>query len=368
MVMKLRSRQFGWTFRLVEFLFATALLIASLTPSWALAQSTDNPWDKPVNLTHSGIATKPEVVIDSDGVIHVIWQDDHANFAYTELNGDQWSAPVTTNLNRLFRLPDPTEPVDPLQLANYAGPNPVFIASPEQCIFAFWISPEGRVNISNVENEYFKDNTKWGFARLITLGAASFAAGIDARGDLHVAFLRTEDNPVNPPGVYYTRSKTNGGDWSKPVLLYQSSYFRGLEEGEASLSLATAGTEDAPQVYVAWDNRRRKEVFLAQSTDGGQSWGEPALVAGPAPDSGLAGPFNILVGSFQDSVVLAWQNGQPGGACSLISKYSSDAGVSWSNPQPMIEDLLGCAQSNEFVTRLPNSSEGQLYFLAETKS
>jgi hypothetical protein len=34
----------------------------------------------------------------------------------------------------------------------------------------------------------------------------------------------------------------------------------------------------------------------------------------------------------------------------------------------MVDDLLGCAQSNEFVPRSANSAEGPLYFLAEAKS
>ncbi len=123
-----------------------------------------------------------------------------------------------------------------------------------------------------------------------------------------------------------------------------------------------------PRVYVAWDNRPRKQVLLAQSADGGKSWEKPTLVAGPAPDSGSAGPFNIHVGANQNSVVLVWQSGQPGGACSQIYQSSRDEGATWSDPQPMIEDLLGCAESNEFVTGLPKSPESPLYFLTKTQS
>ena len=120
------------------------------------------------------------------------------------------------------------------------------------------------------------------------------------------------DDPANPAGIYYTRSKNSGRSWAVPVLLYESPYLRTLGEGEANLSVATAGTEDALRVYIAWDNRPRKQVLLAQSADGGESWEQPAPVAGPAPDSGLAGPFNIHVGANQNSVVLVWQSGQPG--------------------------------------------------------
>ncbi len=366
--MRLRSQQLEWILRLVKLWLASTLFIASITPSWAFAQSTNDPWTDPLNLSHSGVATNPDVVTDSDGVVHVVWQDNLANYLYTQFNDEQWSTPETTNLNRVFRLPGPDEPADPFQLANYAGPNPLFLAGPDQRIFSFWINPEGRVYVSNVENQNFKDDVAWGSGRLVTPGASSFAAAVDALGELHLAFLRPEGDPDNPPGIYYTRSQTNGGDWSKPVFLYESPYLRRLGEGEANLSLATVETGDTQRVFIAWDNRPRKQVFLAQSADGGESWSQPMLVAGSAPNSGLAGPFSIKVGATENSVVLVWQSGRPGGACSQLYQSSRDAGATWSDPQPMLEDLLGCAQSNKFVTGLPNSSEGPLYFLTETQS
>jgi hypothetical protein len=355
-------------FRLVRLLFASALFIASITPSWASAQSTYDPWAVPLNLSHSGVATNPAFVIDSEGVVHVVWQDDLANFVYTRFDGDQWSAPEATNLDRLFMLPIARESTSPSQLAIYTGPNPLLIAGPGEYIFAFWISPKGRLFTSRVRNLGFKHVAAWDSERLITPDAASFAVAVDARGELHLAFLRTAIDPANPPGIYYTRSKYSGQNWAIPVLLYESPYLGRLGEGEANLSLATAGTEDALRVYIAWDNRPRKQVLLAQSADGGKSWKQPELIAGPAADSGLAGPFNIHVGAHQNSVVLVWQSGRQGGACSQVYQSSSDAGATWSDPQPMIEELVGCAQSNEFVTGLANSPEGPLYFLTETQS
>ena len=350
--------------------FASALVIASSTPPLASAQSTDDSWTEPLNLSHSGIAKNPAFVIDSKGVGHVVWQDDLGNYVYTRFDGDQWSAPESTGLGLLFRVPIAGESTrgSQLPIPIYTGPNPLFIASPGQYIFAFWISPQGRLFTSRVKNQSFDNYTAWDPGSLITPVAASFAAAIDARGDLHLAFLRTVDDPVTPAGIYYTRSKNSGGSWAVPVLLYESPYLRTLGEGEANISLATAGTEDALRVSIAWDNRPRKQVLLAQSADGGESWEQPALVAGPAPGSGLAGPFNIHVGANQNSAVLVWQSGRPGGACSQIYQSSSDAGATWNDPQPMIEDLLGCAKSNEFVTGLANSPESPLYFLTETQS
>ena len=365
--MRLRSRQFGWIFRLVRLLFAGALCLASTTPSRALAQTTDDPWSVPLNLSHSGVAINPAIVIDSEAIVHAVWQDEIANFVYTRLDGDQWRAPKTTDLNRLFRMPIPSETRDRSESAIYTGPNPLFIAGPGPYIFAFWISPEDKLLTSKVTNRNFDHLGAWGGGGIIASQAASFAVAVDARGEWHLAYFRTVDDPKYPAGIYYTRSRNSGWNWAVPELLYESPYLRRLGEGEANLSLATTGTDDSLRVYIAWDNRPRKQVLLAQSADGGENWEQPTLVAGPAPDS-EAGPFNIHVGANQDSVVLVWQSGQPGAACSQIYQSSSDGGATWNDPQPMIEDLLDCTHANEFVTGLVNGPEDPLYFLNATQS
>ena len=367
MVKRLRSQQSGWLFRLVRLWFASTLIIASSTLR-ASAQSSDDSWAVPLNLSHSGVAMNPTVMIDSEAVVHAVWQDDLANFVYTQLDGDQWSVPKTTDLNRLFGMPVASESTGQSQSAIYTGPNPLFIAGPGPHIFAFWVSPQGKLFTSKVTNHNFEHVSAWDPGGVIASEVASFAVAVDARGDWHLAYFRTVEDAKYPSGIYYSRSRNSGWNWSVPVLLYKSPYIRSLGEGEANLSLATVGTEDALNVYIAWDNRPRKQMLLARSADGGRSWEQPVLVAGPEPDSGLAGPFNIHIGANQNSVVLVWQSGQPGGPCSQIYQFSSDAGATWSDPQLMIRDLLGCAQSNQFVTELANSPDGLLYLLTETQS
>ncbi|HSJ85870.1 MAG TPA: hypothetical protein VK909_01590 [Anaerolineales bacterium] len=366
------AKLFGWMFRLVGILLPSALFITFITPSWVLAQSTDDVWSAPLNLSHSGGATNPAIVTDSEGIVHAVWQDDLANYMYARLDGDQWSAPEKTNLNLLFELPLESESTSRSESGIYTGPNPLFLAAPGPDTFAFWISPQGKLFTSKVRNQDFKKIAAWDARHFIAPEAAYFDVAIDARGELHVAYLRTVGDPLSPPGIYYTHSKNSGLNWTVPVLLYESPYFRRLTTGEANLSITTAGTEDTQRVYIAWDNRPRKQVFLAQSADDGKTWEQLALVAGPASDSGSAGSLNIHVGATQNSVVLVWQSGRATNgllpSCSQIYQFSNDAGATWSNPQPMIEDMVGCAQSNEFVTGLANSPEGLLYFLTETKN
>ena len=360
-----------WVFRLASLLFTSAILIASTTPSRVLAQSTDDPWTVPMNLSQSGFAKNPAFVIDSDGVGHVIWQDDLENYVYSKFDDDQWSAPEMTDLDRMFRLPLTVERTRGSEPMIYTGPNPLFVAGSGQ-IFAFWITPEGRLLTSKVSNSNFDHYAAWDSVRVISHQAASFAVDVDARGEWHLAFLRTAEDSITPAGMYYTHSRNNGWDWAVPVLLYESPYLRRLDEGEANLSLTTAESDDTQHIFIAWDNRPRKQVLMMQSADGGKSWGQPVQVAGPEPDSGLADPSNIQISTNQDSVVLVWQNGRITDGllptCSQIYQYSRDAGATWSKPQPMIENLSNCAQTNKFVNGLATTPESPLYFLTETKS
>lgn len=364
-----------WIPRLVGLLFTSALLVSFITPSWVLAQSATTPWTKPVNLSQSGGATNPSIVSDSEGVVHAIWQDSLMNFAYSQFDGNQWSAPVTTDLGRLFTVPVAGEPTPRgSQPWIFTGPDPTFIAGPNGYIFAFWISPQGRLFEARVRNTNFQHFAAWEPGGVIANQASSFAVAVDGSGEWHLAYTRTISDPILPAGVYYTHSRSGGIGWPLPVLLYQSPYLTHLGVGEANLSVATAETDGAQYVYVAWDNRPRKQVFLTRSADGGKTWDHETsmLISGPAPDAGLAGPLNIQVGANQNNVVLTWQSGHTTNGtlptCSQIYQSSSDGGATWGEPQPMIENLLSCSQSNKFVTGLARSPDSILYFLTETKS
>lgn len=360
--MKSSSHKVGWLPGLAALCLAGALTFMSAAPR-ASGQSTGDPWDAPLNLSHSGAATNPAVVLDSDAVMHVLWQDAFANYVYTRLEGGEWSAPEPTNLHLLFGQLPSQEETRGAQAVVTAAPTPIFLAGPGRYIFAFWITPEGSLYASRVLNREFMDVSAWEETEPIALSVTALAAAIDARGYLHLAYVRTADSATWKAGIYYTRSRNNGRDWSSPTALYESPYFRGLDGDEANISLAAAGTVDAPLVYIAWDERPRKQVLLVKSTDGGVSWEQPLQVAGPAPDSGLDRPFNIRVGATGNSALLVWQSGQPGSACTQFFQSSGDAGASWSAAQLMIEDLSGCAKANEFVAGQLAQPEGSLYLL-----
>src|SRR5262249_43264400 len=149
----------------------------------------------------------------------------------------------------------------------FTGPNPLFVAGDRPIIYAFWINPQGKLYGSRAPTIDLANVQSWTARKLLSDSATSFTAAVDARGDLHLVYIRTTTATGKPAGLYYTRLKKFGTAWLAPVLVYESPYFGGLAGAKANLRLATAGTAEAPIVYIAWDNQPRKQVLLAKSTD-----------------------------------------------------------------------------------------------------
>jgi hypothetical protein len=344
-------------FDIAHWIIISALMIASFMPHRALAQSEEDAWAEPINLSHSGTATNPSLMIDSTANVHAVWQDEFANFVYARVDDGQWSAPQQTSLHLLFGRTAPSDE------SVFTSTNPLFIAGPGQFIFAVWVTQQGALYASRVPNRTFNDVETWYGAQRLSSSVTSFTAAVDLDGVLHVAYIRSGDISSNSTGIYAISYGRNGRGWSEPALLYASPYFRSLESAQTNIGLATGGTADAPLVYVAWDNRARKEVFFVKSMDAGASWEPATQIAGPVPDSGLDGPFDIRIGAQGDNILLVWQSGQPEGICTQYFQSSSDAGFTWSEAHVMLDDLPGCALANEFITVSADNPAGVLLLL-----
>ena len=96
--MHLLNKRFNY---LTTFVLFTILIFASLI-SWrpisAQSQTGDQAWTTPINLSHSGSTTNPSMVIDSNGIIHVVWEDTIAGEMYSSYDGTKWSTPAPVSL------------------------------------------------------------------------------------------------------------------------------------------------------------------------------------------------------------------------------------------------------------------------------
>src|SRR5688572_23556900 len=136
----IRRRYYGgWLLRLAVFWIASALAITSFTLHPASAQATDGSWAAPLNLSHSGVATDPAILVDSDLVVHGVWQDTFGNFVYARLEGDQWTLPKATDLHFVFGSPATQTASGDADALLYTGPNPRFMAGTGSYSLAFWV-------------------------------------------------------------------------------------------------------------------------------------------------------------------------------------------------------------------------------------
>jgi hypothetical protein len=302
----------------------------------------DPGWSKPVNLSLSGTATAPVLVIDSSNVLHAIWVDE-ANKVYgyrysRSVDGVTWSQPRKADY-----------PFDP------NGAPPVFLASADGWIYIFWIS-NNALFYARVTPVTISDPTLWSLSTgLLAKNVANYDVIQDSQGTIQLAYIHDLDTPKAPAGVYYRQSGANGVSWSNEVELYESDYYRSATGSETSVRIAASNGPSGERVYVAWDNRPEKRVFMAASENGGQDWGEAQQIKGAEDTGGVDTPFNINVAASGDKVLITWQAGEPGGGkCAVLSQWSQDDGKTWGSVVAALPGRTTCPVSPKFVFQKDN--------------
>ncbi len=72
---------------------------------------TEQRWSKPINISsRSGISQRPQIGIDTAGVAHIIWFDNHGGYfqlLHSQYVDNKWSEPVDTKLADWYVTNDP---------------------------------------------------------------------------------------------------------------------------------------------------------------------------------------------------------------------------------------------------------------------
>ncbi len=337
------------TRRLIYLLIAITLILGSAVAGrQASAQSTGELWGTPVNLSHSGGATRPRGVIDNRGVQHYIWIDNDLNYFYTRMEEGEWTVP------KLVRFP-------------FTPFSPQLVADNQNHIHAFWIDERGRLFYSHVNERDFGNPGGWRRPQFLAELALDFDVTVDEQGVMQIAFISGIEIDINPVGVYVRRSHNRGFDWSGPKLLYESQYFRSIDPTQAHVEISSINTGEEARTIVAWDNRARRQILYATSVDEGLTFGDAALLESPAAGAETTNPSTIQVSASLTDSMLIWQNSSTEGSCAHYYQVSTDGGDTWGERQQMLSELTGCATEShlfrldEGLILLEVIVQGQVY-------
>ena len=90
-------------------------------------------WGDPLNMSQSGVASEPRVVVDANNVVHVIWREDALDsYFYSREDVGVWREPVAVELP--FGTPRYAAGLGDVFLYN-----PKILADDNGRIYAFWL-------------------------------------------------------------------------------------------------------------------------------------------------------------------------------------------------------------------------------------
>lgn len=318
---------------LVVFLFISMVagIFGGNLPAVQALQSNSD-WTVPVNLSHSGSSTNPLLVVDADGLIHVIWVDQFDGYKYIDsADGITWTSPRTVKF-----------PFSPDQ-----DSLPTFIADGNGITHIFWLNNINTLYYSQVRSGSLGNPTVWNQARPLSGSVVDFKAAIDSRNTLHVSYGKNFSKGDDVAGIFYRKLDAIG--WSAPVNLFASEYFRSISPEGAHVRIAVSNDPVKKDVYVVWDNPAQKRIFMAKSVDDGLNWDDAYEVVGPEADLGSGGPHNVEINIFKDGILLMWVVGSPGDQCTLYSRWSISGDDELSEPRKMFDGLSICPNTSDFI-------------------
>jgi len=298
-------------------------------------------WSDPVNLSNSGASLDPIMVVDTRGTIHVIWVDRFDGYKYVEsADGIKWTSPITVVY--------PFSPKD--------DGHPVFVSNVNGGIQIFWRDKNSTLFYAQAQPETLGIPGSWTGTLKLADSVMAFDVKTDSRGGLHVAYVKSSSaTDLSPAGIYYR--KLDGAGWSSIKNLYASPYFRSLNPDSAHVRLSVTDNEDSSKtVYVVWDDRLQKRIFLAKTAGQNNVWDEPVQLKGPEDFTGSDLPFNVNVSVVGNNVLLLWEAGEPGSRCTQYSQWSVDGGKQFAEPIKMLDEFVSCPKESNFISQSPEFS------------
>ena len=328
----------------IALLAITLLFISWIAP--AHAQGQDGGWSEPYRLSSdAGKASEGYLAADQYGYVHCFWTETlfvngHWVIKYARFDGATWSKPndiYVTNLG--IRNVSPF--VDQHGIMHIAwaeglvGPAYYTYAPANNALSAQdWAKPI-QINVP---------------ARVVSLR-------VDSKGILHMLYINQTEAEA---GLYYIRSEDRGITWSEPVWL-DPDILPGYIPDSLSFVLDKNDGLHAVWMYgTRLASMRPDWIRYSHSLDGGHTWSTPFMIDkdDEASDHNLttAGPVMTVQGQ---TVHVIWAAGS---LPYRNHRFSTDAGLSWSEPVHIFGDLHGQAFDGLAVDR-----SGRVHFFGQIR-
>lgn len=231
-------------------------------------------WTQPndVLFRESGNFWLPQMTVDSDGWLHLVWIDGpRAMYSRAPVHAagiaNSWS--------------------EPTRISNDAVRNASIFAGGDGSIHVVYCSSEEADNLAHIKTENGYDWSRP--VEITTTGGCWTMAAKDGNGRLHVVF---SEQPGVGAGsaVYYSRSVDGGLSWTAPLEIDSKDERYLANYGPSWINVATVGLDE---IHIIWDGNPAGQRWHQMSVDGGESWSEPYQIV--SDHRGLTGPNTLIV-------------------------------------------------------------------------
>jgi hypothetical protein len=329
------------------------LLALFLFPTEAKAQSLDDEWSPPVNLSHSGAASQPRIVSGQDGTLQVFWLDrfDGLMTSVHSPGGDgdlSWSEPLIVSFS--------TEMVaDSLQM----------VVDSEDWVHAFWMERDQKEEVILNYGVFPLGSTDWPGIEILARSVGEFDVLLTRDGQVVVAYLQTQDYGALA-GVYVQKVVPG----LPPESVFSNRYYRLIKPGEGYLDLAEAFDKDNdPYLYLAWEDARGERALFSLASSYGGDWTQPL----PVGRQDLLPKFPRLASMGNGVNYIVWQAGAQAG-CTLYQQEQDLLDLLFATRDPQVGLLLTEASVSKVLeasfdcpasSRFFNLSDQLLWLLGE---
>lgn len=248
----------------------------------------------------------------SENEIYCLWTDTRRGFWLTFFSASHDGGRTWT----------PNQPVD-YDFREGAQQLPHIVRGAGGRLLAFWTDGRDRQTLFDIRCSYSDDGGRhWSASQQLNDDREhvwqTFPGAVAKDNHIYVVF--GDYREVGAEGdidanIYFTRSDDNGEMWSKNVRLND------VQEGVDDYPLLTIDEQDT--LYCLWRSCRESifgDVYLAVSTDGGQSWSRSIKVN---EDGELAFRSGRLVSRSHGKLLCGWWEIRPG---------SNELHVAWLEP------------------------------------